>query len=167
MKVQTGLTMAALLAASVAVGGAAPAAESRYSSLGPADCTQVESGEPEGQDWVMHRCRGVAGIPVWIVYTDSVRMQLAFGPKEFAGYSVFSAERDDAWKVEWRGTGKGARFKPYAAIVRMRPPGEQTSELAIYRVWADKPSCLIGRATDNAEARRIADGAATLAACPA
>ena len=165
MRTGFGIVLAASLVASTAV--AAPAAESRYSSLGQADCAMVESGDPEGQDWVMHRCEGQAGIPVWVVYTDSVRMQVAFGPKEFPGYAPFSADRDDAWKVEWRGMG-GASFEPYAAILRMRPPSEEGgSTLAVYRLWRDKPSCLIGQAATNDEARQIADAAAATAECPA
>lgn len=164
MRTETWIALAAAAAATSAA--AAPAAESRYTTLRNADCAMVESGEPQGEDWVMHRCRGVAGLPVWVVYTDSVRMQLAFGPKAFAGYAVYSAERNDAWKLDWRGTGKGAAFRPYAVIARMTPPEGGASVLAVYRVWADKPSCRIGQAADNAEARRIADAAATLAACP-
>jgi len=164
MRTALGIGLAASLAASAAL--AAPAVESRYSTIGEADCALAESGEPQGEDWVLHRCQGVAGITVWVVYSDSVRMQLAFGPKEFPGYAVYSAERDDAWKVEWRGTGEGAAFRPFAAIARMVPPEGGASVLAVYRVWGDKPSCRIGQAADNAGARRIADAAATLTACP-
>jgi len=165
MRPAIGMLLAAGFAASAAA--AAPAVESRYSSLGQANCATVEDGG-EDEDWILYRCGGQAGIPVWVVYTDSVRMQVAFGPKEFAGYAPFSADRDDAWKVEWRGTGAGARFVPYAAIARMRPPGGNAgSVLAVYRIWPDKPSCLVGQAADNTAARKLADDAATMPACPA
>ncbi len=165
MRAAIGTALAASLIAATAA--AAPAVESRYSSLGRANCTEAENGG-EDEDWILYRCGGEAGIPVWVVYTDSVRMQVAFGPKDFAGYTPFSSDRDDAWKVEWRGTGKGAAISPYAAILRMRSPGGGPgSTLAVYRVWGDKPSCLIGQAADNAAARRIADDAASMTACPA
>ena len=164
MRTETWIALAAAAAATSAA--AAPAAESRYTTLRNADCAVVESGEPEGQDWLLYRCAGQAGIPVWVLYQDSVRMQLAFGPRDFAGYAVFSADRDEAWKVEWRGTGAGEAFRPYAAIARMRPADGGASTLAVYRVWPDRPSCLLGQAADNAAARAMADPAADGSACP-
>jgi len=152
---------AALLAAPVA----SRAAESRYTQAGPTACKVQESGEPEGQDWLLYRCEGQPGLPVWLLYQDSTRLQVAFGPNSFDHYAPFSSDRDEAWKVEWRGVVYG-RYRPYAAILRMRPVGEQGSMLAVYRIWPDKPSCLIGQVTDNAEARRIADAASTLEDCP-
>jgi len=157
-----------MLAAALAAGGAAAdPAESRYTTLRNADCSVVESGEPEGQDWLLYRCAGQPGLPVWVLYQDSVRMQLAFGPKDFAGFAVYSAERNEAWKIEWRGTGQGSAFRPWAAIARMVPPEGGAPVLAVYRVWADKPSCRIGQAADNDAARLLADGAAAMSACPA
>lgn len=144
---------------------AAQATESRYTRAGPGACTVAESGEPEGQDWLLYRCEGQAGMPVWLLYQDSTRLQAAFGPRDFTHYAAFSSDRDEAWQVEWRGVVYG-RYRPFAAILRMRPVGEPGSILAVYRIWPDKPSCLIGQVTDNAEARRIADAASTLEDCP-
>ena len=167
---RTGLTLLAAglaaLAASTAVATAAQASESRYTEAGPKSCAVKESGEPEGQDWLLYRCEGQPELPVWLLFQDSTRLQAAFGPKNFDHYAPFSSDRDEAWRVEWRGVVYG-RFRPYAAILRMRPVGEQGSILAVYRIWPDKPSCLIGQVTDNAEARRIADAASTMDDCPA
>lgn len=161
----TGLAAAsaAVIAASSAVAWAP--AQSRYTEAGPAACKQFESGEPEGQDWVLYRCVGQPGLPVWVLYQDSTRMQMAFGPNNFDHFAPFSAERDERWGLEWRGQ-QGKVFKAYAVIARMRPVGEQASTLAVYRVWPNMPSCLIGQATTNEQARQIADRAASLAACP-
>jgi len=161
MRTAIAFGLAASVLATAAV--AAPAAESRYSSL--AGCTVVESGEPEGQEWLLYRCKGVAGVTVWKLYQDSTRMLVAFGPRPTDGIAGFSSDRDDAWKVEWRGTGTGARFRPYAAILRMRPAGGEGTTLAVYRVWKDRPSCLLGQAADNSAARALADAAATKASC--
>lgn len=149
----------------LASSAASQAAESRYSRAGPGACLVKESGEPEGQDWLLYRCEGQPGMPVWLLYQDSTRLQVAFGPNNFDHYAPFSSDRDEAWQVEWRGEVAGGRFTPYAAILRMRPVGEQTSVLAIYRVWPDKPSCLIGQALNNEDARRIADAAAASNGC--
>lgn len=128
----------------------------RYSSIGPKACALHDTGEPRGEDWILYRCAGVAGIAVWVLYTDSVRMQLAFGPQELPGYVPFNADRDDAWPVEWR-TRKGAKT-PYAAVVRMRRPGETTgSELAVYRIARNRPTCFLGTAPTNEAARALAD----------
>lgn len=142
-----------------------PTFESRYTTLGRDDCAVVESGEPEGQDWLLYRCEGQPNLPVWVLYQDSVRMQLAFGPKDFGASAVFSSDRDDAWKVEWRGTGAGAAFKPHAAIARMRPAEGGATVLAVYRIWSDRPACLLGRATDNAAARVLADAGENRDSC--
>lgn len=158
--------LAAGLAGAVLAGSvAAQAAESRYTRAGPKACKVQESGEPVGQDWLLYRCDGQPGMPVWLLYQDSTRLQAAFGPRDFTHYAPFSSDRDEAWQVEWRGVVYG-HYRPYAAILRMRPVGEQGSILAVYRIWPDKPSCLIGLVTDNAEARRIADAASTQESCP-
>ena len=161
-KITTGLAIAALLTATGAA--AAPAPESHYTTLRNADCTVVESGEPEGQDWLLYRCEGASNIAVWVLYQDSTRMMIAFGPKPVDGIAGYSSDRDEAWKVEWRAPAKGL-FQPYAAILRMRPAGGGDSILAVYRVWPDKPSCLLGTATNNETARQIADAGATATGC--
>ena len=163
---RVGLTLLAAGLAALVASTAAEASESRYTEAGPGSCSVKESGEPDGQDWLLYRCEGQPGLPVWLLYQDSTRLQAAFGPNDFTHYAAFSSDRDEAWKVEWRGVTYG-RFRPYAAILRMRPAGEAGSILAVYRIWPDKPSCLIGQVTDNAEARRIADAASTLEDCPA
>lgn len=163
MRTATAIALAAALTATAAI--AAPAVESRYTTLGRADCRVVESGEPLGQDWLLYRCKGQPGIPVWVLYQDSVRMQVAFGPRPQGGIAGFSSDRDQAWKVEWRGTGAGSRFKPYAAILRMRSVGGSGSVLAVHRVWPDNSSCMLGTASDNVAARAMADAAATKIDC--
>ena len=160
-----GLAAGVIVAGTLTTALAAQAAESRYTSAATGACAIKESGEPEGQDWLLYRCEGQPGIPVWLNYQDSTRLQVAFGPMNFDHYAPFSSDRDEAWKIEWRGVVYG-HYRPYAAILRMRPVGEQGSVLAVYRIWPDRPSCLIGQATDNAEARRIADAASTMEACP-
>lgn len=169
MRIETAIALAGLLAAglvNIGAAAAAPVAESRYTRLARADCRVVQSGEPEGQDWLLYRCKGQGNIPVWVLYQDSVRMQVAFGPRPTGGIAGFSSDRDEAWKVEWRGTGAGAKFKPYAAILRMRPAGgDGGSTLAVYRVWPDNASCLLDTVDNNEAARALADASATKIDC--
>jgi len=149
-----------MAAASVAVasGTDTGAITSRYTPL--TDCSDFDSGDlDQGEDWVLNRCLGVDGIPVWLLFTDSARAHVGFGRvANFTG--TFDIDRDDAWLIEWRGHLQGDRFEPFAAIIRMPLLESEDSELVVFRLRSDGTSCVIGSTSaSNEKARRTADGA--------
>lgn len=135
---------------------------SQYTRIDPHSCTFLEDGARLEQDWVRYRCDGAGGIPIWLFYTDGVRLRLSFGPERGDDLPIFSADREPTWPVEWRGVQSGT-FTPYAAIVRTRPPfqfdGDRSTQLSVFRVWRDRPACFVGNAATNDAARRLADQA--------
>lgn len=146
---------------------AAQAIESRYTPTDDSACIIAETGEPEGQDWVLHRCRSAGGLDAWLLYQDSARLQVAFGRQVFSDYRPWSMSRETDWPIEWRALPDRP---PHAAIIRLRAltdsdePG--TSQLAVYRVWPDQSSCYLGSEQDNEAARLLADEALTIPVCP-
>lgn len=157
--------MAAVLGA--AESAAAQTFESRYTPTDEGGCEVHENGDALGQDWVLQRCPGPDGLTAWMLYQDSVRLQVAFGPEDFTAYRPWSNERQLTWPIEWRGR-RGQ--PPHAAIIRLTPltdgPPAQ-SVLAVFRIWPDRPHCYLGEASSNRAARRLADRAASLDACAA
>lgn len=74
--------------------------------------------------------------------------------------------------MEWRGPTVGGGVRPLAAIVRYRTGrgvgGLNKSRLVVYRVAANKASCIMGMADGpdaNAAARAIADRYAAAFVC--
>jgi len=135
---------------------------SRYTEL--ESCTLIAHGDVDaGEDWVLNRCNGYDGIPVWRGFTDSARSQLGFGSRPNAS-GMFGLDRDDSWLVEWRGVDRDGRFEPYAVIVRMtRPavgvPDDRTGSLFVFRLRSDGLSCMVASdLLSNEEARERADG---------
>lgn len=159
-----GLTLAWFAAGAAA----AQEVEARYTEVGAQACQVADIGEPLGQDWLLYRCEGDQGVAVWLLYQDSARLQVAFGPDDFEDYRPWSFEREPEWPVEWRGR-RGS--PPFAAIIRMTPLTDASEQaapvLAVFRVWPDRPDCYLGAAADNDAARRLADAAESLTACPA
>ncbi|MEH6699715.1 MAG: hypothetical protein V7672_13510 [Brevundimonas sp.] len=128
--------------------------EVRYTPLSD-HCEMMDEGAFEGQDWVLHRCQGLAGYPVWIGYADGTRMSLAFGAMQTIS-GMFATERNVSWPVEWRGVA-GDVFQPHAAIVRVRSLTDGASMLAVYRIAEDGSSCLRGVTATTEAARELAD----------
>jgi hypothetical protein len=170
MRIWIGATTAAVLVASGA--GAAGAADitSRYTALD--NCRDVAQGK-EGEDWLLKRCPGVGKSPVWALYADTLYLRLGFGPRKNVS-GTYAGARLPGWKIEWRGTGSGAAFNPFAVIVRVADPepegdvAKKPSRLVVFRLRADGTSCVIGEAKgagDNARARAIADAARGKYAC--
>lgn len=133
----------------------APSISSRYTPL--SGCREIAFGSDVG-DGVDHRCKGYGGIPIWLSYRDSTRSYFGFGAKRNLS-GMFSAERDDAWPIEWRGRLARGEFQPFAVILRVRGAFEpRRRSLVVFRLRADGTSCIVG-STDgsNEAARRIAD----------
>ena len=149
---------------------AEPAREivSRYTASDDRACREHETGEALGQDWVLQRCTGEGGIDVWMLFQDSARVQIAFGPNDFQGYRVWSQERSPDWPIEWRGERNQT---PFAAITRVTLLSDEdtptVTKLAVFRVWQDRSSCFLGEVETNQAARIMADGARTMTTCPA
>ena len=43
-------------------------------------CDRIAQGR-DGEDWVAYRCSGLPGWPLWLLFQDSARMQIGFGPR--------------------------------------------------------------------------------------
>lgn len=164
------VTLAIVLATATAAAAKPVAAASRLTVLDERRC--VEAGpnqEDEVGDVLFKRCP-IAGLPtVWLLYLDGVRLRLGFGSTPTAS-GMFDADRDPTWPIEWRGRGAGRAFRPYAAILRLRAPGERPSNLVVFRLRADGTSCIIGNVApgpnQNLAARALADGNAPCEAEP-
>jgi hypothetical protein len=132
-----------------------------YQTLSNRACAVVEDGmKRAGQDYLVYRCKGAAGTPVWLAYSDSTRLSIGLGRKRnFAG--VYSAGRDRSWPLEWRGDLRSGAFRPFAVILRVSDPASSESRLVVYGLTRDgSSSCILGeaRGTDaGVAARRIAD----------
>ncbi|MBB5659822.1 hypothetical protein [Brevundimonas halotolerans] len=126
----------------------------RYTPLSD-HCEMMDEGAFEGQDWVLHRCQGLPGYPIWIGYADGTRMSLAFGSMQSVS-GMFATDRDTSWPVEWRARA-GGDFQPYATIVSVRSLTDGTSMLAVYLLAEDGSSCLRGVTATNEAAGELAD----------
>ena len=141
---------------------AKPDFASRYTRL--SRCKQVAQARG-GEDWVYYRCNGLGSIPVWYICMDSNRCRYGFGVKPNVSGMFGTGRRGEAWPIEWRGRLRAGRLEAVSTIVRAREPDQQdapemTSMLYVYRLRADGTSCIVGTASSNADARRIADTAA-------
>jgi hypothetical protein len=137
-----------------------PAPESRYTLR--ENCIEVASAV--SPDFILNRCDGLDGIPIWWRYSDSARLSVGFGKAAHTS-GFFGIDRDPDWPVEWRGTAHSRHFTPYAVIIRMREPfavetGEPQSFLTVFKLNLDGTSCILeSNIRDNARARAIADRA--------
>lgn len=140
-----------------------PAVESRYTYL--KDCRELGHAE-EGEDWVLHRCKGYGSIPVWLRYSDSARSWWGFGTRQNTS-GMFSRRRDEGWPLEWRGVTTRGSFQPFAVILRVRSAdGAPGSHLVVYRLREDGAACIVGSTSaSDAVARRIADSARIQFSC--
>ena len=129
---------------------------SRYTKL--TDCKIVEQGADE-EDWLIHQCKGLGPIPVWIAYSDGNKAYVGFGHRRnVTGW--FGIDRNEKWPIEWRGRVQGGYFKPFAVIIRMpEMDAGSGSDLVVYRLRPDGASCIVGTTkSTNDAARSIADG---------
>lgn len=159
VRLRGAVALVVLAACGWPVGAYAQAVESRYTRASPHSCPMQDHGGDEA-DWVLYRCApSQGGLAVWLAYADGTNLRFSFGIEDFEGAPFHSADRDENWPIEWRGTG-GARFVPYAAIVRVRPPpglDDDRSRLAVFAVHPERPSCFLGTSFTNAGARALAD----------
>lgn len=140
-------------------------AVSRYTNL--SQCKDVDR-PPPGEDWVYFRCAGLGGLHVWYVCMDSARCRYGFGVKP--NVSGMFGTSDGSWPIEWRGVQRKGRFAPFSVIARMPsadPDASVQNSLIIFRLRADGTSCIVGEATSNEDARKIADGSAGKFRCVA
>lgn len=127
---------------------------SRYTKL--SQCKDVELAPP-GEDWVYFRCKGLGSIPVWYVCTDSARCRYGFGPRPNVS-GTFGTGREGS--VEWRGAQRHGRFEPIAVVIRLPSADLDQSprnSLIVFRLRGDGTSCILGEASSNDDARKIAD----------
>ena len=150
------------------------AAQNRFTSIANKDCTFAPiADEPGDEEDQLKTCPGVGGAQV-LVNTLGTRLRIGFRwPKGAHPQKIIWAV--EAWSagltVDWRGSGKGKEFEPYAAIVRMKfqkqdlpVAGDQV--FAVIRVAQDI-ACVMGAvdtgANPNANeaAHALADAAAS------
>lgn len=141
---------------------AKPSPVSQYTKL--TGCNEVAVGDVErGEDWGFIRCKGLGSVPAWYLCQDSAHCKLGFGTKPNAS-GVFAIRSFlSLGPIEWRGTVQQGRFKPFAVILRGRWYGLEETDpatLTVYRLRLDGTSCIVGEASTNTTARRIADNAA-------
>lgn len=139
-------------------------------------CKHTASDEPE--DYGEWRCRGHAGISVFVTAGDQ-RSYVSFGAKaksELAAKQTLAAFNSSGDKIEWRGVTSGGKFRPYAAIIRFSVTGQKDSgpvegEMVVVYRLPPGGSCHVGyvdaKANANADelARKIADESARAFKC--
>jgi hypothetical protein len=138
------------------------ALSSRYTNL--SGCKVAAHGDPEaehGGDWILNRCKGFGGIPVWLGFVDGNQSAFGFGKQPNVS-GIFEIDRPAA-PIEWRGRLVNGQFTPFAAIIRVQVPtlteGKSASVLEVYRLRADGTSCMVGDSQySNVNARKLADG---------
>ena len=153
------LTVVAALPAS-ARPDAQPTFSSRYTKL--TQCKDVDLA-PSGEDWVYIRCKGLGSIPIWYVCTDSARCRYGFGVKPNVSRRFFGTGRGGSWPIEWRGVQRNGHFNPTAIVVRLPSADADPTprgSLIVYRLRGDGTSCIVGDASSNSDARKIADNSA-------
>ena len=138
---------------------AKPAITSAYTKLDLNRCVEVDRGE----EWTSWRCRGYAGVPLFVQNGDE-RYDVDAGREDKE--DLFAVAFDSPGStVEWRLN----RGKPFAIIYRLNsanPDLPKTSRLIVETIGRSSPGCRIasidGSATDaNAQARRAADATLT------
>jgi len=84
---------------------------SRYTKFN--GCRMIDHAQL-GEDWVFYKCKGLSGIPVWLLFTDSTMGHVGFGAKANVS-GMYGTDRDDRrWPIEWRGackTGNSSRWR--------------------------------------------------------
>ena len=143
------------------------AQDSHYTRHDYGNCEEAPSPEPGIIN--VRRCVGFDGIAVaWISEPDSSGVR--FGDNPLEEYLDLGAAFEVGTTIEWRTGEVGS--SPVAAIVRYRS-GDSVANLArsrlvIYRLAPSGRSCVLGMVTgasDNLEARDLADAHATAFAC--
>ena len=172
-RIRTALTgIAALLALGLPLPAAAEGPDSVYTRHAYGDCPVVQ----EHETGRTHRCAGHRGIPV-SYEADEHAVLVGIGTAGRIASTPFLVRRfaEAGETVEWRGLRSAGGVDPYAAILRFRVTdgpsisAKRHDVLVVYRLDPVR-SCIAavldGRGPDaNAEARRIADGAARRFRC--
>lgn len=145
----------------------ANAVSSRYTSF--KDCKLIEEG-PDGEDWSVSQCPGLAGINLQINYSDAREDLALLRPGRKAaelgliglGLHGFNTLAE---KAEWRGHDGKAGFAPSRLIVRnlLSERGDQAESQTSLLVVIDlEQACVIALVRpepgQNEAARAIADG---------
>lgn len=161
------LSAAAWLAA-----GPATSAEpiSRYANMGA--CREIDGSSKadleEGHDFVLYRCVGLPGWPVWQVFLEGTTSRVGFGRRRNLS-GMFGPDAGGKTPLEWRGFMKGGIFEPFAVILRSGSspdPNDHRTTLVVYRLRPDGTSCIIGEEiATNTQARQIADASLTRYTC--
>lgn len=154
----------------------ANAAQNRFTSIANKDCTFAPIGdEPGDEEDQLKTCPGVGGAQV-LVNALGTRLRIGFRwPKGAHPQKIIWAV--EAWSagltVDWRGSGEGKEFGPYAAIVRMKfqkqdlpVAGDQV--LAVIRIAQDTACVMAAVDTGanpnaNEAAHTLADAAPSFA----
>ncbi len=175
------LVVSAALLVTIALPGAAAAAESAYTDLDTDRCQQLSAEEGMG---VTLKCKGLGALPVYFQEGD-LRTSLFYGtvPQRYVdeGFESFSPMNTVGKKIEWRLDAAG---QPQATILRWfldnidpatgsADPKRRGQLLVISRVATQKDGegCMVGFVdalanTDaNALAREVADDIAPGFAC--
>lgn len=154
------IALAALLV-SAPLSAKGPAITSAYTKLDLDHCTQTDKGDvPEWASW---RCRGYAGIPLFVQNGDE-RYDVDAGREDEADQFALAFDSPGS-TVEWRLN----RGKPFAVIYRLNsanPDLPKTSRLIVETIGRSSAGCRIASidaaaADSNARARRAADAILT------
>ncbi len=137
----------------------AGAAQSRFTSIANKDCKFAPVGDEPGEDDdQLKTCTGLGGTEV-LVNALGTRLRIGFRwlkgnhPRKITwAVEAWSA----GFTVDWRGSGSGKGFAPYAAIIRMKfqkkdMPAAGDQVLAVIRVQ-NGTACIMG-AVDAGEHR--------------
>lgn len=141
-------------------GEAAPV--SRFTRLSERLCTGFgEPPSPESGDVLAERCPGIGTDRVWLLFAEGMYLRVGFGRVGNVS-GMFDAERSDTWPIEWRGVMRGGRFRPFATIMRLRPPHQTTGgDLIVFHLTDNGGSCIVARVPpgpgQNLAARAQAD----------
>ena len=144
---------------------------SRYTRVGP--CREVAESRPDvdPEDWVLNKCSGRPGWPVWFFfYDDAIKQRIGFGRRQNVSGLFFEPGFSDKTPLEWRGLIQRGKFEPFAVILRVSSgdPNAHRTALVVYRLQPDGTSCIIADdISTNAKAREIADVSLTGYRCKA
>ncbi|GAA4028131.1 hypothetical protein GCM10022281_03660 [Sphingomonas rosea] len=127
---------------------------SRYTRL--VQCREYKQS-PKDQDWASQRCAGLGRNAVWVTCIDSATCHYGFGPRPHVS-GPFGTGRTVA-PVEWLGHSLRGKFVPLAVIIRL-PGADRDGRgrlgLVVFRLRRDGTSCVVGEASGNVDARRVA-----------
>lgn len=155
-------------AAQVVTPAAAQTPGSVYSDISRPRCAVNDRRPPQARDAhdpVIYRCPTLPGRRVTLRFGGTavgITFETVGAP---APAPQLSTGYDVGPRIEWRGIGRGASFRPQAAILRLierDAEGRLGAALAIVKIEGARfcPAAFVdgARSTANAEARALADG---------